>query len=116
MAKRKKSVNSNQKGKAGERELSKELQKFFKVKTKRGQQYCGLEGNADVVGIDGIHIESKRVQKLNLSKSLQQAENDRKEEDRATLFSRKNHEPWIFSCYLDDLPDIVEVLHSLKKL
>ncbi|MBQ2649423.1 MAG: hypothetical protein IJF82_19050 [Achromobacter sp.] len=44
--------------------------------TRRGQQYSGANGDADVVGLPGIHIECKRVQALNLTKAMEQAERD----------------------------------------
>lgn len=58
-------INSRQKGARGERELSSKL-KENGFDTRRGQQYCGSNGDADVVGLPGIHIECKRVEKLNL--------------------------------------------------
>ena len=68
-------TNSRSKGAKGERELSNKL-KEFGFNTRRGQQYCGANGDADVVGIAGVHIECKRVQSLNLSKAMKQAESD----------------------------------------
>ena len=48
-------MNSKQKGARGERELSSKL-KEYGYETRRGQQYCGANGDADVVGLPGIHI------------------------------------------------------------
>ena len=50
---------------------------------------CGSNGDADVVGLSGIHIECKRVEKLNLEKAMEQAEHDRKEQEKAAVFHRK---------------------------
>ena len=58
-------TNSRRKGTAGEIELAKELRKYG-FDTRRGQQYCGANGDADVVGIPGLHIECKRVERLNV--------------------------------------------------
>lgn len=58
-------MNSNQKGKKGERELAAILKSYGYEDSRRGQQYCGSNGDADVVGLPGIHIECKRVEKLN---------------------------------------------------
>ena len=44
------------KGKRGEIELAKVL-RAEGYNTRRGQQYCGAAGNADVIGLSGIHIE-----------------------------------------------------------
>ena len=54
-----------EKGKRGELEIARILREEG-YDTKRGQQYCGAAGNADVIGLPGIHIECKRVEKLNL--------------------------------------------------
>lgn len=50
-------MNSRNKGKRGELALSHKLNEMG-FKTRRGQQYSGI-GGADVVGIDGVHIECK---------------------------------------------------------
>jgi len=57
-------MNSKRKGKRGELELAKKLQEYG-FNTRRGQQYAGLGGD-DVVGLEGIHIERKRVERLNV--------------------------------------------------
>ena len=53
-------TNSRRKGASGERELAKKLREYG-YEARRGQQYCGSNGDADVVGIPGIHIECKRL-------------------------------------------------------
>ena len=49
-------MNSRQKGARGERELAGILRDYG-FDSRRGQQYCGLNGDADVIGLPGIHIE-----------------------------------------------------------
>ena len=56
-------MNSRRKGAEGERELARVLQEYG-FDSRRGQQYCGANGDADVVGLQGVHIECKRVEKL----------------------------------------------------
>ena len=56
-------MNSREKGKRGERELAGELRRHG-YDARRGQQYCGANGDADVVGLPGLHIECKRVERL----------------------------------------------------
>lgn len=79
-------MNSRQKGARGERELANVLKSYGYEDSRRGQQYCGSNGDADVVGLSGIHIECKRVEKLNLEKAMEQAEHDRKEQEKAAVF------------------------------
>lgn len=62
-------TNSRRKGASGERELAKKLREYG-YEARRGQQYCGSNGDADVVGIPGIHIECKRVEALNIEKAM----------------------------------------------
>ena len=67
--------SQREKGKRGERELAK-LLKDHGYSCRRGQQYCGSNGDADVVGLPGIHIECKRVERLNLEDAMRQAVDD----------------------------------------
>ena len=46
---------SRDKGKRGERELAGKLREYG-YDCRRGQQYAGANGDADVVGLPGIHI------------------------------------------------------------
>lgn len=86
-------MNSRNKGAKGERELSKVLNEYG-YKCRRGQQFCGANGDADVVGLPGIHIECKRVERLNIYDSVKQAKRDC-EERLPAVFHRKNREEWL---------------------
>jgi hypothetical protein len=93
-------TNSKRKGAAGERELSNKL-KEYGYDCRRGQQYCGSNGDADVVGLNGIHIECKRVEKLNLYDAISQAKSDSKD-DLPTVFHRKDRHEWLVTMTLED--------------
>jgi len=93
-------TNSKAKGARGERELSSKL-KEHGFDTRRGQQYCGANGDADVIGLKGIHIECKRVEKLNVSNAMSQAIADCKN-DFPTIFHRKDREEWLVTMRLQD--------------
>ena len=82
-------MNSKQKGARGERELAGILREHG-YDCRRGQQYCGANGDADVIGLPGIHIESKRTERLNLSNAMSQAISDCKE-TIPTVWHRKNN-------------------------
>lgn len=94
-------MNSRQKGKRGELELSKVLREYG-FEARRGQQYCGANGDPDVVGLEGLHIECKRVESLNLSKAYYQAECDMREDEIPVVMHRKNNEKWLVTLSLDD--------------
>lgn len=99
-------INSKQKGKAGELELSKALNQYG-YKTRRSVQYNGKaeEGQPDLVGLPGIHVECKRTEKLKLYDAVDQAKRDSKttgENDIPAVFHRKNNCEWVVIMPLDD--------------
>lgn len=68
-------INSRNKGKVGENQLA-HILRDYGYDTRRGQQFSGANGDADVEGLPGIHIECKRTERLNIDKALQQAIRD----------------------------------------
>lgn len=96
-----KKINSREKGKAGEREFAALCRKHGFENARRGQQYNGLDGQ-DVVGLDGIHIEVKRVERLNIEQALQQAERDKKENEIPIVAHRRNRESWKITMRAED--------------
>ncbi len=87
-------INSRDKGCRGERELANKL-KEYGFDCRRGQQFCGNNGDADVVGLEGFHIECKRVEALSLYKALSQAKSDAKNGDMPVVMHRKNNCEWV---------------------
>jgi len=103
---------SRNKGKRGERELAKELQRILGIDAKRGVQYQGSPDSPDVVtSIDGLHFECKRVEKLQLYPSLEQAASD-SGDAIPVLAHRRNRKKWVVAIYLDDLPELCKVIHE----
>lgn len=94
-------MNSRQKGKRGELELSKVLQGYG-FNTRRGQQYSGASGDADVIGLPYIHIECKRVENLNIYNAIDQAIKDAREDEIPVVMHRKNGKPWLVTMLLED--------------
>ena len=82
---------------------------------RRGQQYNGLDGE-DVIGLAYIHIECKRVQKLNIDEALQQAKRDCKTNQMPAVFHRKNGEKWKVTMELDDWIKLYNEYYSSKRL
>ena len=95
-------VNSKRKGATGERELAHKLNEYG-FDTRRTVQYNGKadDGEADLVGLENIHIECKRVEKLNLQDAMAQAIHDAKGKLPA-VFHRKNHCEWLVTMRLSD--------------
>lgn len=94
-------MNSRDKGAKGERELAGKLRDYG-FACRRGQQYCGANGDADVVGLPRIHIECKRVERLNIEDAMTQAKADAKKHEIPAVFHRKNNCEWLVTMRLDD--------------
>jgi hypothetical protein len=69
-------VNSKQKGKRGELELSAYLREHGFTAARRGVQYQGGPESKDVVGVPGLHVECKYMASLLLYPALEQATKD----------------------------------------
>lgn len=95
------SINSREKGKRGERELAEKLRRYG-FNCRRGEQYSGANGDADVIGLPGIHIECKRVEALNIDKAMKQSISDARTGEIPTVFHRKNEQDWKVTMLLDD--------------
>ena len=98
-------INSKAKGSAGERELSHILSEYG-YEVRRGQQYCGANGDADCIGLPGIHIECKRAERLNIYDAMAQAKSDAKDDEIPAVFHRRNHDEWKVTLRLSDFMKI----------
>ena len=85
---------SRNKGKTGERELAAKLRELG-FEARRGQQFCGANGDADVVGLPGIHIEVKRTERLHMYDALAQSRHDAREGEIPIVATRKNNCEWV---------------------
>ena len=103
-------MNSRNKGANGERELANIL-KQYGYDCRRGQQYCGANSDADVIGLPGIHIECKRVERLNIHDAMDQALKDSREGELPAVFHRKNRKDWLVTMRLEDWVKV----YSLKR-
>lgn len=93
--------NSKRKGKNGELELVRKLNEYG-YKTRRSVQYNGKaeEGQPDLIGLPGVHIECKRTEALRLYDAVDQAKRDSKG-DLPAVFHRKNNCEWVVIMPLD---------------
>jgi hypothetical protein len=110
-------TNSRRKGKAGELEASHFLSALFGLPCRRGQQYAGGPYSPDVVGIDGLHIEVKRTERLSLYKAIEQAKHDAGPDEVPMVLHRRNRKPWLAIFEADDLISLTaNILHLAKNL
>ena len=107
-------MNSRDKGARGERELANELTRLGHP-CRRGQQYSGAHGDADVVGLTGIHLEVKRVERLNIDKAMEQSRDDSYagsiKEGRyliPVVMHRRNRCKWLVTMDLNDFIEVYE--------
>lgn len=94
--------SSQRKGAAGERELA-ALLSAAGYECQRGGSLTFGE-IPDVLGLPGIHVEVKRVEKLNVGEAMEQAirDSDRMLDGMPALFHRRNRKPWLVTMRLQD--------------
>ena len=91
-------MNSKRKGKTGELEFSR-LCREQGYDCRRTAQYCGNTGDAaDVTGLPGIHVEVKRVERLNVSEAM----GDARPGEIPVVAHRRSREPWLATMRLED--------------
>ena len=102
---------SRDKGKRGEREVAKIFQEAG-FTAKRAVQYNGRPGTAaDVVGVPGMHLEVKFVEKERIREWYRQAERDATaspDKETPVVVHRKIREPWLVTLSLDDFIMIIK--------
>jgi hypothetical protein len=96
---------SREKGKSGELELARKLRDEG-FDARRGQQYSGASGDADVVGLPGIHIEVKRVEAFRLWDALAQSKSDARDGEIPIVVHRRSRCPWVVVVGLEDFLSI----------
>lgn len=110
-------MKSKRKGANGELELARKLREYG-YEARRTAQYCGKaeDGEADLVGLPGIHIECKRVEALRLYDAMGQAVHDAQGKAIPAVFHRKNNHDWLVILPLDDFMKIYGEWEAGKEL
>ena len=98
-------INSRAKGCRGERELANLLREYG-YDARRGVQYCGANGDADVTGLPGIHIEVKRTERLNIEKAMAQSSRDARDGEMPVVMHRKDRHPWLVTMAMGDFMEM----------
>lgn len=94
--------SSQKKGRTGELELCRVLQDHgYPVSPGMAVSYGDTP---DLVGLPGVHIECKRVERLNLRAAMEQAEKDAAffHDGVPAVFHRQNRRPWLVTMRLSD--------------
>ena len=100
------------KGKNGERELAKVLNSLGFAMAQRGAQRKGGEDSPDVLFIQAVHIECKRVETLDLRSALEQSIRDAGPNKIPTVFHRKNRMPWLITVQREHFKDFQTAILS----
>lgn len=91
---------SRNKGAQAERELANILrERGYPVN--RGKVFYK---ESDVVGLEGIHIECKRVERLNIHEAMKQAVNEaqKRSDGKPAVFFRRDRGEWLVTMRLSD--------------
>jgi hypothetical protein len=101
-------VNSRSKGKRGELEAAQAWRALI-GSARRGQQFHGGPDSPDLVVMEGIHVEVKRVEQGNPYGWMDQAVTDAGSSVPLVLH-RRNKKPWLAIVRLEDLPRLAALL------
>ena len=101
-------ASSQRKGADGERELAGVL-RGYGYEIERGGSLSFGEV-PDLVGLPGVHIEVKRVERLNVPEAMRQAERDAAHfrDGMPALFHRRNRQPWLVTLRLEDFMQLYQ--------
>lgn len=93
------------KGAAAERELAALIRDTWGYEVHRGKVFYH---ESDIVGLDGIHMEVKRQERLNIYEAIKQAiaEADKRADGIPAVFHRRDREGWLVTMRLEDWIDL----------
>lgn len=94
-----------EKGKRGEREVANIL-KEHGYEARRGQQFSGKNGDADVVGMDGYHLEVKFCETTKVWEWYEQSETDARDGEIPLVVFRRSRSPWMVALKWEDFLNI----------
>lgn len=111
--------SSKARGKRGELSLVHALRDAGFTEARRTAQYCGKAGTSDVVGIEGLHVEVKNQERLNIWSALAQSQRDTEANgkgDIPAIFFKRNRSGWYVAL---PLPNFIKLykgeLHHEKE-
>lgn len=72
----------------------------------------------DVVGLPGVHVEVKRVERLNVTEAFNQAVRDAEKfrDGTPALFHRRNRCPWLVTMALSDWMQLYQMLNKERTM
>lgn len=105
---------SRDKGKRYELELMHILRDFYGYPVRRGYVF---QHESDVIGLPGIHIECKAVEKLNVREAYRQAvlESKIRNDGVPVVFHHKSRDGWLVTLSIEDFMDIYGGWYDTKR-
>lgn len=102
---RKRGKASRNKGASAERELANLIRDNWGYDVHRGKVFYH---ESDIVGLDGIHPEVKRQERLNIYNAMAQAVDEAKKRNDGipTVFHRRDRGEWMVTMRLSDWIDL----------
>lgn len=106
---------SQRKGADGERELAALLREHGYLAERGGSLSFGEV--PDLTGLPGVHIEVKRVERLNVPEAVKQASRDaeRFQDGAPAVFHRRNREPWLVTMQFTDWLEMYTRCHEMQR-
>lgn len=112
--KQKKGRSARDKGARYELELVHILRDFYGYPVRRGYVF---QHESDVIGLQGVHIECKAVERLNIRKAYKQAVEEALEraDGVPVVFHHKAREGWLVTMSLEDFMDFYGGWHDTER-
>lgn len=112
--KQKKGKSARDKGARYELELVHILRDFYGYPVRRGYVF---QHESDVIGLQGVHIECKAVERLNIRKAYKQAVEEALEraDGVPVVFHHKAREGWLVTMSLEDFMDFYGGWHDTER-
>lgn len=112
--KQKKGKSARDKGARYELELVHILRDFYGYSVRRGYVF---QHESDVIGLQGVHIECKAVERLNIRKAYKQAVEEALEraDGVPVVFHHKAREGWLVTMSLEDFMDFYGGWHDTER-
>ena len=106
-------INSNAKGKRGERELA-HILRMAGYEARRSQQYAGVAGAEDLTHtVPGMHLECKRRNRGSLTEWYGQAVADALPHKTPAVVHRADRQPWMVTLSLEDFLSLMRCSNGL---
>jgi hypothetical protein len=108
-------LHSRNKGKRGEREAAAVIaQHWNATAARRSQQFCGRDGDADLTGVPGMHLEVKRYARIAALDFLEQAEMDATPGSVPVVLMREDTSTeWVAMVRVSDAPEFARRVMQL---